>query len=238
MTYFQIQTKSFATAGQLFVSALLLFGCNLHLFGLVEIFNPLDYCIARPQLFTQWWRIVLHPFVHVSWLHLLLDVGAVALLWQSMPKGELKRVAIVFFCAMTGLFCALLFSSDIGRSGLCGLSGAAHGMAACIGGCWLWTPAGESVPQVSNKNVLFRRVLGGVLLGVVLLKSVVETVTGGGIFADFYHGALGVVIVHAHLGGTLGGGAVAAVFSLGGKKGTTLFRDHRYKSYGREVPGR
>src|SRR5262245_14663245 len=34
----------------------------------------------------EWWRLVTHPFVHVSWYHLLLDGTAFLLLYASLRE--------------------------------------------------------------------------------------------------------------------------------------------------------
>ncbi len=182
--------------------------CNLHLVGAAGPgFDPLDALIARPAIAQEWWRLFTHPFVHVSWWHLLCDSAAIVLLWPLLPVGTARRVAIFFGCALSALLCALLLSPQFHARGLCGLSGAAHGLAACAG--YSWILAGKRRPDT--------RLLGLILLAAVLGKSMVECLGGEALLNTWHQGRFGVVIVHAHLGGVVGG-AVAAFLCIRGQK--------------------
>src|SRR6478672_2339682 len=39
----------------------------------------------------QWWRLFTHPFVHVTWYHLLLDATAFFLLYNSLLEKKIAR---------------------------------------------------------------------------------------------------------------------------------------------------
>ncbi len=187
-------------SGILFLLALCC--CNLHLVGAAGTeFDPLDALIARPAAAQEWWRLFTHPFVHVSWWHLLCDSAAIVLLWPLLPAGATRRMVIFFGCALSALYCALLLSPQFHARGLCGLSGAAHGLAACAGCSWIL--AGTTRPDT--------RLPGLVLLAAVLGKSTVECLGGEELLQVWHQGRFGVVIVHAHLGGALGG-TLAALF--------------------------
>jgi membrane associated rhomboid family serine protease len=34
----------------------------------------------------EWWRVLTHPFIHVTWFHLLLDATAFFLLYQELQE--------------------------------------------------------------------------------------------------------------------------------------------------------
>jgi len=179
---------------------IILIVCNLHLFFGTSI-SPL---IFNKKLVAdgEWWRIITHPFVHVSWYHLLLDSTAVALLWHEINLHSfLKKLFVAVSAAAGSLLTALLFSPFIAQSGYCGLSGLAHGLMFFLGLLWLR----ESLAMGRQTRGKLVKSAAGILF--ILAgggKSIVEVVTGSVIFAQLHMGDLGVPIVHAHLGGVLG----------------------------------
>ncbi|MBW1634783.1 MAG: rhomboid family intramembrane serine protease [Deltaproteobacteria bacterium] len=179
---------------------IILIACNLHLF-LGTSPSPL---IFSENLVAdgEWWRIITHLFVHVSWYHLLLDSIATAFLWHEIELDSFpKKLFIAVSAAAGSLLCAVLFSPLIEQSGYCGLSGLAHGLMFFLGLLWLE----ESLTTGRQTGANPVKIIAAILL---LLasggKSIVEVVSGSVIFAQIHMGDLGVPIVHAHLGGVLG----------------------------------
>ncbi|MCK5173602.1 MAG: rhomboid family intramembrane serine protease, partial [Planctomycetes bacterium] len=81
----------------------------------------------------QLWRIITHPFVHVSWYHLLLDGVAFFILYtQLSEQSRPRRTVYVASCGLTSMIAAWIALPASGALGYCGLSGIGHGlMAVC-----------------------------------------------------------------------------------------------------------
>lgn len=134
----------------------------------------------------QWWRVVTHPFVHVSWYHLLLDGTAVLLLYHGLERHRLWYVAAT---GAGSLLASLWFWPAIGTTGLCGLSGIAHGLMAVT--------ALESIRHGDR--------FGWGCLALVAGKCVWEGFTGHVMFEALHFGMMGTPVAVCHLGGVLGG---------------------------------
>jgi len=149
----------------------------------------------------QWWRLFTHPFVHVTWYHLLLDAGAFFLLYDGLEeKSMLTRVFCLPMCAASGLLAALVFSPQIDTAGLCGLSGTAHGLMAFSGLEMMRAPG--------------KRGSGMFFFALVALKSLYELITGT-VFFDFMHmGLCGAPLAACHFGGVAGGTAAFLLFKI------------------------
>jgi len=180
---------------------LILMVCNLHLFhGSYPSMLIFEKGLVAGG---EWWRVITHLFVHVSWYHLLLDGGAVAFLWHEIDLDSLIKKFLVAVASTAGsLLAAIWFSPHIEQFGYCGLSGLAHGLMFFLGLVWL----SQSFLARRQDNAVLGRLVAGSLF--VLLsggKSIVEVVSGSVIFSQLHLGNLGIPIVHAHLGGVLGG---------------------------------
>lgn len=178
---------------------LILAVCNLHLLIGTDpaalIFDPAK--VAQ----GQWWRIMTHPFVHVSWYHLLLDAAAVTLLWRELRfSSNLLKTFAAVCCAGASLLFALLASNQVAAYGLCGFSGTAHGLAVALGLNW----AVESRGHHGSRRFLFFAA-GLLLVLATAVKSLLEFITGTVFLSQMHMGELGVPIVASHLGGVLGG---------------------------------
>jgi rhomboid family GlyGly-CTERM serine protease len=187
---------------------------NLNLFRTVA---P-SALIFRPELVAsgEWWRLFTHPFVHVSWYHLLLDSIGVMVLWAELTTFSLlgKTIAAVSCGAGSVLF-ATCFSPRIGQTGFCGLSGVAHGLMFLVGLCWIW----QAVGLRRSGHVMRSQLLSGLLFVLVSGgKAVYEVVSGDIVFSALHMGVLGVPIVHSHLGGIAGGGLAFVLLVLFKKK--------------------
>jgi rhomboid family GlyGly-CTERM serine protease len=158
--------------------------------------------VYAPQAVSsgEWWRLLTHPFVHVSRYHLLLD--GVAFLSLLAGLGDLRaprRLALVGASAAASLAAASLLSGETARYGLCGLSGVGHGLLAAT-----------AVLLVRDPDAKARR-LGTVVLVLVVAKSLGEALTGR-LLLDLVHlGDLGRPNPLCHLGGVVGGGLAATL---------------------------
>ncbi|MEM1293727.1 MAG: rhombosortase [Verrucomicrobiota bacterium] len=142
----------------------------------------------------EWWRLLTHPLVHVTWYHLLLDASAFFLLYFELGKST--RTARLFYVGGS-MFGALLgclwFAPSIHEIGLCGLSGLAHGLMAIL--------ALESITSHQNRERGF-----GIFCLVVLLAKCAWEVFSGSAFLELLHfGLVGTPLVACHAGGVIGG---------------------------------
>lgn len=180
----------------------LLLVLNGHLLGFWDIgrFLFLPGKVAE----GQWWRLFTFPFVHVSWVHLILDAGAFYFLYTCMACDRtLKRSAAVLVCGASSLGAAWILSPDIGRIGLCGLSGIDHGLMAAV------------MLGMSGSRTKQRAAVWGLVL--LMSKVVYETVAGDAFFSSLYLGRCGIPLYACHLGGFLGG-IVSHVLFVAGKR--------------------
>ncbi len=141
----------------------------------------------------QWWRLLTHPFVHLTWYHLLLDGSAFFILYQSLLEASLfRRVAYVVSAAAGSLlFCWL---SPNATDGLCGLSGIAHGLMA--------VSALELVATASVNSPTYR--VGLLTFLFVVAKAAYEAFSGHMFFAFLNFGLLGHPVSVSHAGGVIG----------------------------------
>ncbi|MBI4324189.1 MAG: rhombosortase [Chloroflexi bacterium] len=144
----------------------------------------------------EWWRLITHPFVHVSWYHLLLDGAAFLMLYQSLAEQSLvRRLTYVLAVGAGSLLISWWAAPAISMNGLCGLSGIAHGLMA--------VSALEMV-GVGDQQSAQRRV-GWATLFLVTSKSALEALTGTAFFSFLHFGLMGTPIAVSHAGGVLGG---------------------------------
>jgi rhomboid family GlyGly-CTERM serine protease len=181
--------------------ALLLTGCNYHLFT-----NQFPAAFIFDQQLTvdgQWWRILTYPLVHASWYHLVLDVSAVVLLWRELKELNIFYKLILWtICGITSLAACIAWSSQLASTGLCGLSGIAHGLAAFVSLNWIYHAySGRSKRTATRRSYL----PGFILILCLIVKSAYELFAGEIFFAGIHPDYLGTPLVHSHLGGLLGG---------------------------------
>lgn len=181
---------------------LVLVASNLHLIGLG---SPRSLVfIPEGVLAGQWWRLLTHPFVHVSLYHLVLDAGAFLLLYRSIDyRAVPARAAGAAMCAVFGAAAAGLSTASINSLGLCGLSATAHGLMALT--------ALQQIDKGRNTAA------AAVSLSLVVCKSVIEAVAGKVLF-DFMHmGMCGTPLAACHLGGVCGGTLAFLAGKAGGR---------------------
>jgi rhomboid family GlyGly-CTERM serine protease len=142
----------------------------------------------------EWWRLLTHPFAHVSWYHLLLDGSAFLFLYAALRSESCsRRLGAVAACALGSVFTAWLACPAVAQIGLSGLSGVAHGLMAII--------ALEIVATAHRTD----RWLGWTMFAVVAGKALVEALTGHAILGALHFGLLGTPIAVCHAGGVFGG---------------------------------
>ena len=152
----------------------------------------------------QWWRLLTHPFVHVSWYHLLLDGAAFFVLYHSLlERSSGRRLALVFGSAIGSL--AAAWSSPTAATGLCGLSGVAHGLMAV---------SAIELLSTHRPHSAERRV-GLATFAFVVAKAGYEALSGHMFFAFLDFGLLGSPVAVSHAGGIIGGITTAFFLSSG-----------------------
>jgi len=165
-------------------------GFNLHLVGLGSP-RPLIF-YPDPVLDGQWWRLLTHPFVHVSFYHLILDAGAFWILYRSIDhRTPIAKAACASVCAAFGLAAAWLSTAPIETLGLCGLSSTAHGLMALT--------ALQQIDRGAKTGFAVFSLL------LVVCKSTVEAVSGEVFFVFLHMGLCGSPLAACHLGGVCGG---------------------------------
>ena len=141
----------------------------------------------------EWWRLVTHPFVHVSSYHFLLDGTAFVSLWSMIGGGFWRRVGCTVCSSIAALLTSLVWSEAVWNVGLCGLSGVAHGLAACV--------ALDQLRSATSRGALVASALG---VAALIGKVSFELYTGGLAWSGWHLGELGTPIVACHAGGLLG----------------------------------
>jgi len=138
------------------------------------------------------YRLITHPFVHLSWYHFLLDAGAFMLLYTGIyEKRKLRKLMIAGVCGIFGLGLPLVFAPAIYSQGLCGLSGIAHGLMAF------------SALEMMQEKANFKT--GVICLIAVCIKSLYEAATGDVLLSFLQFGLCGIPIAICHAGGVIGG---------------------------------
>jgi len=167
---------------------------------------PLQWVLLPNRVAAgEWWRLFTHPFVHVTWYHLLLDAGAFLLLYEGLKQSVwLRRLAYVVGSGIGALGACWVASPDFAQTGFCGLSGIAHGLMVIAGLELLLDP---------NANRGQRRA-GWLTLGLVVVKAGWEVTTGRVAFEWLHFGLMGTPLAASHAGGVLGG--ILAFVLLGG----------------------
>jgi rhomboid family GlyGly-CTERM serine protease len=171
-----------------FISLIIL--TNTHLFT----GNAINFFVFYPSALSsgQWWRIITHPFVHLTWYHFLLDAGAFFILYRELFSNRIsKRIFYVLTCGSISLITAIITSPEIETLGLSGLSGIAHGLMAI------------SALEMMQRKKDYR--FGLTCLMIVVSKSIYEVINGDVLFSFLHFGMCGTPIAACHAGGVLGG---------------------------------
>lgn len=144
----------------------------------------------------QWWRLLTHPFVHITWYHLLLDGAAFLLLYHGLLESRLsRRLLFVGASAVGSLLLAWGVDAAVFTTGLCGLSGIAHGLMA--------VSAVEMMLAQPRGSTEWR--IGAGTFAVVIGKATWEVISGKVLFGFLYFGMVGQPVTVSHAGGIVGG---------------------------------
>jgi rhomboid family GlyGly-CTERM serine protease len=144
----------------------------------------------------EWWRLFTHPFVHVSWYHLLLDGSAFLAVYHSLVEGSFfRRLGYVFAAGAGSLLVSWAVAPGIAISGLCGLSGIAHGLTA--------VSALEAV--IGQATGSTERRIGLTFFTLVVGKAAMEALSGRMFFTFLHFGLMGEPVAVSHAGGVIGG---------------------------------
>ena len=144
----------------------------------------------------EWWRLFTHPFVHVTWFHLLLDGAAFLALYHSLIESSTVRRLLYVVAAGAGSLCvSWVTAPGMSTSGLCGVSGIAHGLMAV-----------SALEMVSGRPPgSAERRIGYISFLLVVGKAAVEALTGRMLFTFLYFGLVGDPVAVSHAGGVIGG---------------------------------
>ncbi|TMU86030.1 rhomboid family intramembrane serine protease [Bacillus sp. BHET2] len=135
----------------------------------------------------EWWRLVTPIFLHIGFIHLLMNTLALYYLGTAVEKmfGRIRFVLIYMLSGMTGTLASFLFTSNLSA----GASGAIFG---CFGALLYF---GVLYPRV------FFRTMGTNIIAVILLNLVLGFTISG-------------IDNAGHIGGLIGGFLAAGIVSL------------------------
>jgi len=214
-TQYQNFIRLFGKKPDLWIFGMIIALTNLHILtgndrlGYALIFLPRE--IAE----GQWYRIITHPFVHISWFHILWDAGAFFLLYSGLAEKRIPiKLLYVAVCGVFSLLFAFWFSPMINRLGLCGLSGIAHGLMAVSG-----------MEMTEHKETRWPGIISFLL---VFFKGVYELITGNILFEFLLMGMCGTPMAACHFGGVAGGVIVYTSFRI-----YDFFQRRAFVNYGK-----
>ncbi|MCH8192856.1 MAG: rhombosortase [Planctomycetes bacterium] len=142
----------------------------------------------------EFYRLLTHPFVHVSGYHLLLDGSAFLMLYAMLRESSLVRRTIYLLGTHIGCVIGVTLALPLHESiGYAGLSGIAHGLMA------IW--ALECLQSKERDTVI----VGWITFGVVLGKALYEALSSQMLFSFMHNSLIGQPISVSHLSGILGG---------------------------------
>ena len=175
---------------------LILFIALIFVFNVPVFFGTVwNSMVFQPEAVRsgEWWRLVTHPFVHLTWYHLLLDGTAFLSLYCSLVERRIAvRLTYVVATGAGSLIASWIAAPAISTSGLCGLSGIAHGLMAI------------SAIEMLGGNKAEQKI-GWISLMLVVGKGAFEAITGKMFFGFLDFGLLGSPVAVSHAGGIVGG---------------------------------
>ena len=143
----------------------------------------------------EWWRLLFHPFVHVTWYHLLLDGTAFLALYYSLIEASVVRRSMYVLGGGVGsVLVSWAAAPAISSGGLCGLSGIAHGLMA-VSALELVAVNAPGSPERRIGQVGFFLVVG---------KAALEALSGRMFFTFLHFGLMGALVAVSHAGGIIG----------------------------------
>ena len=146
----------------------------------------------------QFYRLLTHPFVHISLYHLVLDGAAFLILYSQLQvKSVVRRMAYllgIHAAVVVGVTASL---GHINAIGYCGISGVAHGLMS------VWCMERIFGIKTSPEQKTERWIAGAVLLGLIA-KCIYEVIVGHVVLESMHLGDVGVPVVASHLAGVVG----------------------------------
>lgn len=165
--------------------------------GSILFGSPTWTMMFRPDAVAggEWWRLLTHPFVHVTWYHLLLDASAFFLLYHGLLENKASRRLLYVVAGAAGsLGLSWLAAPAITTQGLCGLSGIAHGLMAA---------SAVEMMRVNARSTAEWRI-GAFTFALVVGKAAWEAISGQVLFEFLYFRMVGDPITISHAGGIVG----------------------------------
>lgn len=142
----------------------------------------------------EFYRLLTHPFVHVSGYHLLLDGSAFLMLCAMLKERCRVKRTLYLLGAHIGCVIGVTIVLPLHDSiGYAGLSGIAHGLMA------VW--ALECTQSKERETVI----VGWMTFGIVLGKALYEALSSQMLFSFMHSSLIGQPISVSHLSGILGG---------------------------------
>lgn len=174
----------------LLLMVLLLLVTNGHLIG---VSDPQQYLLTMDGLQAGGvHRLFTHAFLHTSWYHLLLDSSALFFLYTMISRSPLERLTVFLFALLGSVIGAFIGTAGLLPDGLCGLSGAAHGIIVFV-----------SLRMIQKASTKGERWLYLTAVIVTFCKSMYEVYSGGVLFSSLHMGNVGSPVVSCHLGSVL-----------------------------------
>ena len=172
--------------------------------GFSDAFIYIPEQVASGQLY----RLLTHPFVHISLYHLILDGAAFILLYTQLnAKSLIKRLAYLLGIHAAVTMGVTLAMPTIAANSYCGISGVAHGLMA------VWCMERMTAVKTTSEQKTEGRIAGIVLIGLIA-KCVYETVAGHVFFESLHLGNVGIPVVASHLAGVIGAMVVYGIINM------------------------
>ena len=139
----------------------------------------------------EWWRFITPVFIHIGFLHLLMNSVALFYIGSEVEKiyGSFRFFLIYLFAGFTGVLGSFIFSTNLSA----GASGAIFG---CFGALLYFG---------TQKRKLFLRTMGTSIIGLLIINLIFGFTMPG-------------IDNAGHIGGLIGGFLAAAVVRLPNKK--------------------
>jgi len=151
----------------------------------------------------EWWRLVTHPFAHITWYHLLLDGLPFFLIYPFLDEKKPFRHLVYVVASAAGAGWAGWAVPAVAESGFRGLSGVTYGVMAVA----------ALEMATSRAGMRSQRVAGAVVLALLVAMVGGELITGRFPFEFLLFGMVGKPVLVCHAGGIIG--ALTAHLFLG-----------------------
>ncbi|PCJ59045.1 MAG: rhombosortase [Planctomycetota bacterium] len=152
----------------------------------------------NPTLLLQgeYWRFITHPFVHISFYHLLTDTLVLVILWSLLQSYSFaEKLLLILTCLIGSLIGAWAGMNHYQVYDYSGLSGINYGLIGFI-----------CMQMMRQKQILKIFKIGvSVFYFSVLLMSIIELTIGSHFLSSIHLGNVGTPIISSHLAGIITG---------------------------------